>query len=172
MFVLNVEGAIYKEGKWLIIERSSKEEHAGGLLSLVGGTVENEGFSKDLLERTLKRELFEEVGITIKEEVTYVRNTSFVLPDGREVLDLVFYCEIASGEPFAKSPDEVAAVYWMTEEEIIAHPYAPLWLRESIEEAEHTIRKIQFNLNDTALYRWLFFCLKKEICVDLANKLM
>jgi 8-oxo-dGTP diphosphatase len=110
MFVINVEGAIYRDGKWLVIERSSKEEHAGGLLSLVGGTVENEGFSKDLLERTLKRELFEEVGITIEDNVDYVRNTSFVLPDGREVLDLVFYCEIASGEPVAKSPDEVAAV--------------------------------------------------------------
>jgi 8-oxo-dGTP diphosphatase len=110
MFVINVEGAICRDGKWLIIERSSKEEHAGGLLSLVGGTVENEGFSKDLLERTLKRELFEEVGITIEDDVDYVRNTSFVLPDGREVLDLVFYCEIASGEPVAKSPDEVAAV--------------------------------------------------------------
>lgn len=144
MFVINVEGAIFRDGKWLIIERSSKEEHAGGLLSLVGGTVENEGFSKELLERTLKRELFEEVGITIKDEVTYVRNTSFILPDGREVLDLVFYCEMASGDPFAKSPDEVAAVYWMTAEEIFAHPNAPIWLKESIEESDRTIRKIQF----------------------------
>jgi 8-oxo-dGTP diphosphatase len=144
MFVLNVEGAVYREGKWLVIERSTKEEHAGGLLSLVGGTVENEGFSKDLLERTLKRELFEEVGITIKDDVKYVRNTSFVLPDGREVLDLVFYCEIATGEPFAKSPDEVTAVYWMTPGEILAHPKAPIWLKESVEEAEHTIKKIQF----------------------------
>ena len=143
MFVLNVEGAVYREGKWLVIERSTKEEHAGGLLSLVGGTVENEGFSKDLLERTLKRELFEEVGITIKDDVKYVRNTSFVLPDGREVLDLVFYCEIATGEPFAKSQDEVAAVYWMTTEEILAHPNAPIWLKESVQEAEHTIKKIQ-----------------------------
>lgn len=143
MYVLNVEGAVYRDGKWLVIGRSSKEEHAGGLLSLVGGTVENEGFSKDLLERTLKRELFEEVGIMIKDQVQYVRNTSFVLPDGREVLDLVFYCEIDSGEPFAKSPDEVEAVYWMTTEEIFAHPNAPIWLKESIEEAEN-INKIQF----------------------------
>lgn len=144
MFVLNVEGAICREGKWLIIERSSKEEHAGGLLSLVGGTVENEGFSKDLLERTLKRELFEEVGITIKDDVKYVRNTSFVLPDGREVLDLVFFCEIDAGEPYPKSIDEVEAVYWMTAAEIFAHPKAPIWLKESIEEAEKIINKLQY----------------------------
>ena len=37
MFIVNVEGAIRKNDKWLsIIERSKKEEHAGGLLSLVG----------------------------------------------------------------------------------------------------------------------------------------
>lgn len=28
MFIVNVEGAIRKEHKWLIIERSKKEEHA------------------------------------------------------------------------------------------------------------------------------------------------
>lgn len=143
MFILNVEGAVYREGKWLVIKRSSKEEHAGGLLSLVGGTVENEGFSKNLLERTLKRELYEEVGINIKENVQYVRNTSFLLNDGKEVLDFVFYCEIDTGEPFVKSPDEVEAVFWLTEDEIFAHPNAPIWLKESIEEAQFLQNKLQ-----------------------------
>ena len=36
MFIVNVEGAICKDEKWLVITRSSKEEHAGGTLSLVG----------------------------------------------------------------------------------------------------------------------------------------
>ncbi|MBT2636962.1 MULTISPECIES: NUDIX domain-containing protein [unclassified Bacillus (in: firmicutes)] len=143
MFVLNVEGAVYREGKWLIIERSTKEEHAGGLLSLVGGTVENEGFSTGLLERTLRRELFEEVGITIKDDVKYVRNSSFVLPDGRVVLDVVFYCEIAGGEPYPKSKDEVEAVFWMTAAEVFAHAKAPIWLKESIEEADIQNNKIE-----------------------------
>jgi 8-oxo-dGTP diphosphatase len=43
MFMVNVEGAIRKDDRWLIIERSKKEEHAGGLLSLVGGKVDYEG---------------------------------------------------------------------------------------------------------------------------------
>jgi 8-oxo-dGTP diphosphatase len=141
MFIINVEGAIFKDGKWLIIERSAKEEHAGGLFSLVGGTVEHEGFSKDLLERTLKRELYEEVGVTIKDHVKYVRNTSFVLEDGREVLDLVFLCEIESGEPFVKSPDEVEALLWLAPDEIFSHLKSPIWLKESIREAELIRRK-------------------------------
>lgn len=135
MFLVNVEGAVFKEGKWLVIERSSKEEHAGGKLSLVGGTADHEGDSNYLLERTLKRELYEEVGITVK-NLTYVRNTSFVIENGREVIDIVFLCEIDAGEPFAKSPDEVEAVFWMTGEEIFYHEKAPIWLKESIREAE------------------------------------
>ncbi len=35
MFVVNVEGAIRRNEKWLLIRRSEKEEHAGGGLSLV-----------------------------------------------------------------------------------------------------------------------------------------
>lgn len=54
MFVVNVEGAIRRNEKWLLIRRSEKEEHAGGGLSLVGGKCEIEGNSSDILERTLK----------------------------------------------------------------------------------------------------------------------
>ncbi|WP_077618223.1 NUDIX hydrolase [Bacillus sinesaloumensis] len=140
MFYINVEGAVYREDKWLIISRSVKEAHAGGQLSLVGGTVENEGNSINILERTLRRELFEEVGIKVKEKVSYVRNTSFTLDDGSEVVDIVFLCEFEAGEPFAKSPDEVDAVFWMTTDEIVNHPKAPSWLVDGIKEAETLLK--------------------------------
>lgn len=136
MFHVNVEAAVYRDDKWLIISRSQKEEHAGGLLSLVGGTVENEGNSTSILERTLRRELFEEVGVKVKENMEYVRNTSFKLDNGTEVLDLVFLCEFEEGEAFPKSPDEVDEVFWMSADEIVNHPNAPVWLIDSIKEAE------------------------------------
>ncbi|CAG9619256.1 NUDIX hydrolase [Sutcliffiella rhizosphaerae] len=136
MFFINVEAAMYREDKWLMIERSTKEEHAGGLLAFVGGTVDKEGASSDILERTLRRELMEEVGVIACEEMTYIRNTSFVLPDGREVVDIIFLCEWQEGEPFPKSPDEVDAVHWMTTEEILHHPKTEIWLREGLLEAD------------------------------------
>ncbi|WP_102272103.1 NUDIX hydrolase [Cytobacillus massiliigabonensis] len=144
MFYVNVEGAVYKENKWLIIERSMKEGHAGGLLSFVGGTVENEGNSTDILERTLRRELFEEVGVKVKEKMEYVRNTSFKLDDSSEVIDIVYLCELEEGEPFPKSPEEVAAVYWMTTDEIVHHPKTPIWLMDSIKEAEKLLKNKSF----------------------------
>jgi len=135
VFIVNVEGAIWKSDKWLIIERSKKEVHAGGLLSLVGGKVDIEGTTSDILERTVKREILEEVGVKVKDKLDYVHSTSFVTDEGENVIDVVFLCEYHSGEAFSKSPDEVEHVLWLTSDEIISHPKAPIYLKESIKRA-------------------------------------
>ena len=136
MFIVNVEGAIKKDGKWLIIERSHKEDHAAGLLSLVGGKVDLKGNSGDILERTLVREIFEEVDVRVEESMEYVHSTSFVTDKGDPVVDVVFLCTYDSGIAIPKSRDEVEEVHWMTTEEIMSHPNAPSYLRESILRAE------------------------------------
>jgi NADH pyrophosphatase NudC (nudix superfamily) len=136
MFIVNVEGAIFKDNRWLIIQRSQKESHAGGLLSLVGGKIEFEGNSTDVLERTVRREIHEEVGITVKANLTYIQSTSFIADDNSPVIDVVFLCEYDSGEAHARSLDEVENVFWMTYEEIIHHPKSPPWLKGSIKRVE------------------------------------
>lgn len=136
MFIVNVEGAIRKENKWLLVKRSVKEEHAGGMLSLVGGKVDLEGSSIDILERTVKREIFEEVGIFVKEKLEYVHNSSFITNKGVPVINIVFLCTHKDGEAFAKSPDEVEKTLWLTTEEVFSHPKAPNYLKESIKRAK------------------------------------
>lgn len=136
MFIVNVEGAIRKNDKWLIIERSKKEEHAGGLLSLVGGKVDIEGDSSEVLERTMKREILEEVGVNVKDRINYVHSTSFLTDKGENVVDIVFLCEYESGEAFSKSTDEVEEVLWLTTEEILSNPNSPIYLKESIKHAD------------------------------------
>ncbi|MGG3915907.1 NUDIX hydrolase [Rossellomorea vietnamensis] len=135
MFVVNVEGAIHRDGKWLLILRSEKEEHAGGTLSLVGGKCEMEGVSSDILERTLIREIFEEVGCEVT-GLKYVNSSSFVTESGINVIDIVFLCHHKTGEPFAKSTEEVDDVIWMTTLEILAHPELPVYLKENIKLAD------------------------------------
>ncbi|KPV56341.1 DNA mismatch repair protein MutT [Paenibacillus sp. A3] len=135
MFIVNVEGAVCRDDQWLLITRSMKEEHAGGTLSLVGGKVDVEGNTLDILERTVKRELNEEIGIEIKDAVTFVYSSSFVTADGGNVINVVFLCDYDSGTAHRKSPDEVEAVHWMTYEEIMNHPKAPPWTKESIKRA-------------------------------------
>ncbi|MBS4203628.1 NUDIX hydrolase [Lederbergia citrea] len=135
MFIVNVEGAIHRNNKWLLILRSEKEEHAGGSLSLVGGKCEIEGNSSDILERTLQREIFEEVGIEVT-DLRYVNSSSFVTDSGLNVIDIVFICHHKSGEPFAKSTEEVDDVIWMTTQEILSHNGLPTYLKENIKLAE------------------------------------
>ncbi|MCR2823629.1 NUDIX hydrolase [Lederbergia panacisoli] len=135
MFIVNVEGAIHRNNKWLLILRSEKEEHAGGSLSLVGGKCEIEGNSSDILERTLKREIFEEVGIEVT-DLRYVNSSSFVTDSGLHVIDIVFICRHKSGEPFAKSSEEVDDVIWMTTKEILSHDGLPAYLKENIKLGE------------------------------------
>ncbi|WP_429699420.1 hypothetical protein [Alteribacter keqinensis] len=57
MFIVNVEAAIYRAGKWLVIKRGKEESHAAGTLALVGGKALNEGAASDILESTIKREV-------------------------------------------------------------------------------------------------------------------
>ncbi|WP_406686560.1 NUDIX hydrolase [Rossellomorea vietnamensis] len=135
MFLVNVEGAIHRDGKWLLILRSEKEEHAGGTLSLVGGKCEVEGVSSDILERTLIREIFEEVGCEVT-GLKYVNSSSFDTDSGIHVIDIVFLCHHKTGEPFAKSTEEVDDVIWMTTLEILAHPELPVYLKENIKLAD------------------------------------
>ncbi|MDX8361475.1 NUDIX hydrolase [Cytobacillus sp. IB215316] len=144
MFIVNVEGAINKDGKWLMIRRSMKEEHAGGELSLVGGKVEREGHCTDILEKTLMREIFEEVGIQVT-ILGYVNSSSFVTDLGEHVVDIVFLCEYESGKPFAKSPDEVDEVMWLTTEQVMNHEGLPDYLVENITLADSKLRSSKVN---------------------------
>ncbi|MDR0270655.1 NUDIX domain-containing protein [Paenibacillus sp.] len=143
MFAINVEGAVVKGSKWLVIERGVEEEHAAGTLAFVGGTVENEGFSQDILERTVRREIFEEVGIEIQEKLHFVYSSSFMTEEGIPVINVVFLCEYAQGTPYRKSENEVEAVYWMTTEEISDHPKSPPWTIESARRADQMLKQLQ-----------------------------
>ena len=136
MFIVNTEAAIYREGRYLLCRRSEKEEHAPGGLALIGGKVEMEGASSDILERTIAREVEEEVGLVIEGRPRYVHSTSFVTDQGEPVVNVIFLCEEFSGEPYAVSADEVAAVYWMTPEEVYDHPDAADYLKDYIRRAE------------------------------------
>lgn len=140
MFIVNVEGAIYKDGKWLLIVRSEKEEHAGGMLSLVGGKVDLEGFSSNILERTLEREVFEEVGVKVG-HFRYVNSSSFVTDMGNHVVDVVFLCDLIEGVASPKDPDEVAEVVWMTTEEIVSNRFIPDYLKDAIQLADQLVVK-------------------------------
>ncbi len=143
LYIVNVGAAIYKNDKWLIIKRSEKEEHAPGLLSMVGGKVEIKTAENNVLEKTLTREIMEEVGIQVSKTLHYIESKSFISDEGRVVIDIIFLCEYESGEARCMSSDEVSEVYWMSSTEILENKNAPIWLKESIEKVENIRLEIE-----------------------------
>ena len=73
-FVVNVEGAVEKEGRYLMIVRGADVAHAPGALSFPGGKVEAADGPDDALESTLRREIREEVGVEVEDDMRYVES--------------------------------------------------------------------------------------------------
>jgi 8-oxo-dGTP pyrophosphatase MutT (NUDIX family) len=135
-YIVNVEAAIFYDGRYLIIVRGPEESHAPGGLAMPGGKVEMSGSVPDVLEATLRREIVEEVGVEVQDEMAYVESNAFVADDGEPVVDVVFLCRYKRGTPTIADPGEVAAIQWMTPAEILSHPEIALWTRQSIARAE------------------------------------
>ncbi|NLX61275.1 MAG: NUDIX domain-containing protein [Tissierellia bacterium] len=142
LYVVNVEGAIYKGDKWLIIKRSEEEEHGPGLMTLVGGKVEINGVQDGVLEDTLRREIREEVGIEVAEDMHYLESKTFSMGNGQLVVDVVFVCKYEAGEARPVDRHEVGEVYWMACKEVLESKQAPIWLKESIKKAEGVRLKV------------------------------
>ena len=138
-FVINTEAAIYRDGMWLVGIRSRNEAQAAGLLSFIGGTVDHSDSSKDTLESAVIREVKEEICVDIK-VVNFVNDTHFVSNKGNHNINIVFLCEIVSGEPRISDTQEIESLKWLSTEEIINYPDAPTWLLESVRRASTLIR--------------------------------
>lgn len=136
-YVVNIEGVITADGRYLMIVRGAAEAHAPGTLSFPGGTVDQGEVGDNILEETLRREIAEEVGVRVENEFVYVESHAFVADDGEPCVDVVFLCRLRAGEvPVAGSADEVAGLRWMTADEILVDPLAPPWTKQSISLAE------------------------------------
>lgn len=138
-FVINTEAAIFKDGKWLVGIRSKQESEAPGLLSFVGGTVDDaDTENTETLESALIREVDEEVGVRIR-VLDFVNDTSFVSKKGNNVLNIVFLCSVESGEPKISSTEEFEELLWLTKEEVFDYPNVPKWLCDSLQKADFLV---------------------------------
>ncbi|MBI1279512.1 MAG: NUDIX domain-containing protein [Anaerolineaceae bacterium] len=133
--IVNVEGAIVRNGYYLLVIRGSGENHAAGMLSLVGGKVEGKGNIANILEDTLRREIQEEIGVEISDTI-YVHSNAFMISEDKPVVNVVFLCRLDQGEPSIHDSHEVAEIRWLTANEILTNPDTPDWTRDSIRRAE------------------------------------
>ncbi|WP_405140325.1 NUDIX domain-containing protein [Sphaerisporangium sp. NBC_01403] len=136
----DVEVFLHRDGRWLLIRRGEQEDHAPGVLSGVGGKVEVDRAADNVLEETARREVAEEIGVDLAGvEVTYAESAFFVTDDGDPVINVVFSAPMPpDAMPFATSPDEVAALAWLTVAEAEADPNCPPWTLRGLRHAAST----------------------------------
>lgn len=139
-FIINTEAAIYKEGRWLVGIRSANEDHASGLLSFVGGTVEHADPNSETLESAVIREVQEEINLKVK-VTDFVNDTHFVSSGGNHNINMVFLCEVVEGDPVISETQEMDSLHWLTTKEILDYPDAPIWLCESIKKADKLVKR-------------------------------
>ncbi|MFB6072940.1 MAG: NUDIX hydrolase [Halobacterium sp.] len=109
--VVNVDAAVVRGDEYLVVERSSEEDHAAGAVAFPGGKVEPD-VGAGAVEETARREVREETGVEVG-SVEYVSSHTFTADEGTECLNVVVRCEYESGEPDAREPEEVADAFWL-----------------------------------------------------------
>lgn len=142
--IVLVMGVIEKEGKYLIAQRSLDEPQAPGTWSLPGGKVEVETKKDELnvLEETLKKEIVEEVGIEVEDEMFYVRSSSFIRNDGAPVVGVLFLCKWKSGK--ATPLEDSIDIAWISIDEIPNYEFAE-GINNALKIADQKLKRINCN---------------------------
>ncbi|MDP3935677.1 MAG: NUDIX hydrolase [Alphaproteobacteria bacterium] len=133
-----IECAIEHNDKFLVIEHPSGG-YAEGLLSFPGGKVDpaDESYPSDILRAAVKREIFEEVGLTLIDPIEYVFSTFFVGKNDSPIINSTFYCRLNKSLPTVTiSPKEIAKYAWLTPKEIMNAQNASSWIKDYVQRIE------------------------------------
>ncbi|MEX2369218.1 MAG: NUDIX domain-containing protein [Candidatus Paceibacterota bacterium] len=120
-----ITAIVVKDGKYLITRRSPKKKRFAEMWTVPGGKLETDDYinlPKDtahhwynILERVLRREVREEVGLEIK-NIDYVTSLAMVHDDGAPSLIISAMADWAEGEVVLEK-DEADKFAWVTSEE-------------------------------------------------------
>ena len=117
-----------KVGKYLLVRRSSKMyPEVGATWDLVGGRID----VGTPLKENLKREVKEEIGLTLKKEPTIVAAQDILKVSGRHVVRLTYLGEI-EGEPTLN--EENTEFRWFTSKELALEDSLDVFLKEVLEQ--------------------------------------
>jgi 8-oxo-dGTP diphosphatase len=128
--IVAVKAWVKKGDKYLLARRGMNEVHMPGIWSIPGGKVDECGETVNTLQDTIKREVQEEVGIEITEEIDLVFNNTFKRSDGASVVGLTFLCHWKSGE--ATPLEDTSEIGWFTLNELLGMEEVEDFLKREI----------------------------------------
>ncbi len=137
--IVLISAWVEKDGKYLMAKRGRNEPQAPGTWSTPGGKMENED-GPDTVMNHLKKEVEEEVGIKVKDEMEFINSNSFTRVDNAHVVHFIFLCKWDSGE--AKPLEDTEEVKWFTLEELKSAPLEK-WKKREVESLERFLAKKQ-----------------------------
>lgn len=118
LHVIHVAAIIKKDNKYLLSQRSLKDEQAPGVWTFPGGKVEINSMEREenTIEDALKREVMEETGVEIEDKIKYLHSDGFVRVSGDHVIGIYFLVNYKSGTP--RPLEDQEQVKWLTLKEI------------------------------------------------------
>ena len=137
VFAVTVCVLLHRNGRWLLSVRAPGVAYAPGHLGLIGGHVEADAPTRDVLELTARREMAEETGLDLAAvPLTYVESEYFVTEQGERQVTVTFVAPAPDGVMASvTAPAELSEVGWWTREEAAADPRCPPWLPGLIDRA-------------------------------------
>ncbi|MCX6804179.1 MAG: NUDIX domain-containing protein [Candidatus Diapherotrites archaeon] len=152
-FVANV--VIYRESdkRCLILKRSERETAHPKKYAVPGGKLEWNDLDiakptringdildyENAIESLLKREVFEEAGIEIKDGLEYINNIAFIRPDGIPVVLIKFAAKYKTGE-IKLEEGSFTDYAWVNSEEVKKYDYIK-GIKEEIKKTEEIFHK-------------------------------
>jgi ADP-ribose pyrophosphatase YjhB (NUDIX family) len=127
--IVLVTAFIKKGDKYLLARRSVSDPQASGRCSTPGGKVDLET-GDNIIEDTIKREIKEEVGIEIEDNIHYLGSDGFIRVSNHHVVALTFLANWKSGEAQALEGQEEVA--WYTLDELKQVDYLPNYLKRRL----------------------------------------
>ena len=140
-FAVTVCVLLHRNGRWLLSVRSPDVADAPGRLGLVGGHVEVDSPTPDVLEVTARREVAEETGVDLAAvPLAYLESEFFVTEGGERQVTVTFVASApADAVASITAPAELSEVGWWTPDEVAADPRCPPWLPRLIDRAAATL---------------------------------
>lgn len=147
-----ITGIIYNdEGKYLVTKRSLEKKAFPGMWTVPGGGINTDDYTTTppthgagqwyyTVEKTLRREILEEVNVEI-EKPEYLLDLTFIRPDNVPVLVLSYLCKYKSGEVKVDGDGgDTVEFAWATLDELKVYDLIP-GILEEIEIAEKMLKE-------------------------------
>lgn len=123
-FQILVNAVVFDGEKVLISQRSWEEEHMPGRWTIPGGKVDQSNDDIfNVLQKTAQREVMEETGVEIADEMTLIMNNSYVKANGQHVVAVIFKCHFKAGD--AKPLEDTIDCKWAALDEIKSIDFPP-----------------------------------------------